>query len=163
MGTTAIITILLIIVTLIVSYQGLSKHSFLERYAFEVDKVLLQKDHKRLITSGFLHVSWWHLGLNLLTLYFFGSVLEPALGPWRFLLIYFGSMLGGNLFALLIHRQHGDYSAVGASGAVCGVTFACIAIFPGFYINLFFFPMAGMAIWSIVCIGNHLWYSQQTR
>jgi hypothetical protein len=36
-----------------------------------------------------------------------------------------------------IYRQHGDYSAAGASGAVSGLIFASIALFPGMKVGLF--------------------------
>jgi hypothetical protein len=55
-----------------------------------------------------------------------------------FLIIYFGSMLGGNLLALYIHRNHGDYSAVGASGAVNGLIYALIIFAPS--IQIWFIP-----------------------
>src|SRR5689334_3800677 len=78
----------------------------------------------------------------MVSLYFFSTNLESYLGPFRFLLIYLASLVGGNLFSLFIHRNHGDYSAVGASGAVCGVIFASIALFPGFGIGFFFLPIS---------------------
>ena len=37
----------------------------------------------RLITSGFLHTEIWHLGLNMLALFWLGRMLEPALGHGR--------------------------------------------------------------------------------
>ena len=45
-------------------------------------------------------------------------------------MVYFGSLIGGNLLALFIHRNHSDYSAIGASGAVSGIIFANIVLFP---------------------------------
>jgi len=132
--------LLLILINVMVSYQGLKDHNFLERYAFRVDKILIEKEYKRLITSGFLHVSWPHLIFNMLTLYSFSYGLETTLGQTGFLSVYFGSLLGGSFFSLFIHRQHGDYSAVGASGAISGIVFACIALFPGMRIGFFGIP-----------------------
>ena len=39
----------------------------------------------RLVTSGFLHASLFHIGFNMLLLFFLGRLLEPALGTPRFL------------------------------------------------------------------------------
>jgi hypothetical protein len=50
-------------------------------------------------------------------------------------------LIGGDLLSLFIHRNHSDYSAVGASGAVCGVIFASIALFPGLSISFFGLPL----------------------
>jgi len=46
--------------------------------------------------------------------------------------------VGGNLLALVIHRKNPSYSSVGASGAINGVIFASIAVFPG--MKIFFMP-----------------------
>ncbi len=142
MQPTAIITLTLIVINCLVSFRGLKSESFFERFLFRVDEVLKGKQYYRLITSGFLHISWMHLILNMVSLYFFGSLLELALGTFPFLAIYFAGMLGGKMLALFIHRNHGDYSSVGASGAICGVIFASIAIFPGFSVGLFLLPIS---------------------
>jgi membrane associated rhomboid family serine protease len=139
-----VIGIILILANFLVSYKGFTDDSFFERYKFEVDKVLVNKEYWRLISSGFLHVNWIHLIFNMLSLGAFSGSLESHLGMSGFALVYFASLIGGDLLALLVHRQHGDYSAVGASGAVCGVIFATIALFPnddiGFIGIPFFLP-----------------------
>jgi membrane associated rhomboid family serine protease len=137
MGTSSVIGIALIIINLLVTYLGLKDPSFFDRYSFEIDPILISKDYKRLITSGFLHVSWTHVLLNMLTLYWFSDSIAATLGNFHFLVIYFASLIGGNLLSLYIHRNHGDYSAVGASGAISGVVFASIALFPGMSVGLF--------------------------
>ena len=55
------IVFILIVVTTLVSYKGFTNSLFFDSYKFEVDRILINKDYKRLVTSGFLHVSWWHL------------------------------------------------------------------------------------------------------
>lgn len=55
--------------------------------------------------------------------------------------IYLGSLLGGNFLSLFMQRKNGDYSAIGASGAVSGIVFATIAIVPGMSLYLFFIPI----------------------
>jgi len=140
MTNSAIITILLIIANFAFSYKGFTNNAFFEGYKFEVDKILVNKDYKRLLTSGFLHVSWTHLIFNMITLYFFSPSVELYLGSVKFLIIYFASLLGGDLLSLFVHRHHADYSAVGASGAVCGIIFASIALFPGMGVGFFGLP-----------------------
>jgi hypothetical protein len=78
----------------------------------------------------------------MFSLYIFSAGLEKYIGSAYYLVIYFASLIGGNLFSLYIHRRHGAYSAVGASGAVCGIMFASIALFPGMHIGLFFLPIS---------------------
>ena len=83
------ITFLLVIANFIVSYNGFNNRRFYGRLVFQVEKILVYKDYKRLITSGFLHVSWLHLLFNMFTLYAFGSSLENTLGPLQYLALYF--------------------------------------------------------------------------
>jgi len=135
------VTFFIIIANLIVSYNGFSNRRFYNRFVFQVEKILVYKDYKRLITSGFLHVSWMHLLFNMFTLYAFGGSLESYLGLFQYLLIYFASLLGGSLLSLYIHRNHAGYKSVGASGAIAGVIFGAIALFPGMEIGFFGIPL----------------------
>lgn len=141
MPLTGIAAVILIIVTVLFSWKGFNNTTFFEGYKFEIDRILVNKDYKRILTSGFLHLGWMHLAMNMISLFLFSHTLESSLGELSFLLIYFASLTGGSLFALFIHRHHGDYSAVGASGAVCGVIFAAIALSPGMYIGFFGLPI----------------------
>ena len=134
-----LVTLGLILANFLVSVQGFSNLELRSKWVFRVDAILLGREYHRLISGGFLHSGWPHLIFNMLTLYFFSSPLnQMALPSWYFLLIYFGSLLGGHLVALFLHRNHGDYAALGASGAVNGVIFAAIALAPG--ISVWFIP-----------------------
>lgn len=153
-----IIGLLLIIANIAFSYKGFTNGHFFESYKFEVDRVLINKDYLRLISSGFLHVNWTHLIFNMVSLYAFSGLLETQLGGLYFLLIYFVSLIGGDLLALFVHRHHGDYSAVGASGAVCGVIFASIALFPGLGIGFFGLPFSIPSwIYGILYVGYSIY------
>jgi len=142
MQEAAIIAVILIVINGIVSYLGIKNSSFLDKYAFHVDRILIQKQYFRLITSGFLHGGWVHLAMNMWALYIFTERLVPIIGVVPFFVIYFGSLIGGNLLALFIHRNHGDYRAVGASGAVSGLVFAFIALLPDQPLGIMFIPVA---------------------
>ena len=135
------IGLFIIIANVFLSYRAFNNFAMYQGMAFKVDPILIGKDYKRIITSGFVHVSWMHLIFNMLSFFFFSARLEAATGSGNFLLIYFGSLIGGNLLALYIHRNHGDYAAVGASGAVSGVIFSAIALFPGMELGLLFLPI----------------------
>jgi len=141
MNETGIIAVLLILINLIFTYQGLRNQVFFDRFKFDVDHILVHKDYKRLITSGFLHIGWLHFIFNMYTLYAFSGNIESHLGILPFIIIYFSSLIGGDLFSLLVHRNHGDYTAVGASGAVSGVVFASIILSPDMELGLLFIPI----------------------
>jgi membrane associated rhomboid family serine protease len=72
----------------------------------------------RLISSGFLHFGLFHVGMNMFLLWQLGVLLEPALGRARFALLYFVSMLGGAVGALVLSP---NALTGGASGAVFGL------------------------------------------
>ena len=72
----------------------------------------------RLISSGFLHFGLLHIGMNMFLLWQLGLLLEPALGRGRFALLYFVSMLGGAVGALVLSP---NALTGGASGAVFGL------------------------------------------
>lgn len=133
-----VVTLGLIVANGIFSYVGFNDHSFFEKYLFRVGKVIYDKQYYRLFTSGFLHADWMHLMFNMISFFSFGASLEEYLGAADTLIIYFTSLIGGDILALIFHRSQYNYSAVGASGAVCGVIFAAIALFPGITIDLFF-------------------------
>lgn len=141
MDQTGIVTIIILIANLIGSYLGLRSNAFFEAYSFKIDAILIHKDYKRIITAGFLHLSWVHLLFNMISLYCFSYALESQLGGLNFLLLYMLSLVGGNLFALYIHRNHDQYCSVGASGAISGIIFAAIVYFPGLKIGLFGLPV----------------------
>jgi membrane associated rhomboid family serine protease len=138
MEFTGIVSLLIIGATGLLSYRGFRDSGFYASWEFEVEKVLLYRDYKRILTSQFLHVNWQHLIFNMVSLFFFSFNLEQYFGPVRFLILYLLSAAGGNLLSLLIHRKDPAYSSVGASGAINGVIFASIALFPG--MRIFFLP-----------------------
>lgn len=82
----------------------------------------------RVLTYGFLHSSLIHIGFNMFALYILGRLLEPGIGTPRFVAVYFASVLGGALGALLLSP---DSLTVGASGGVFGIFAATFVIARG--------------------------------
>jgi membrane associated rhomboid family serine protease len=80
-------------------------------------------DWWRVVTSGFLHASFWHVALNMVFIWFIGRSLEPAIGTPRFVVAYGASLLCGSLGVLLLEPNS---VAVGASGAAFGLMGALI-------------------------------------
>lgn len=136
-------TVLLIViaVTAVFSFIGFNNTSIFEKYKFNVSAITHHKEYIRLISAGFLHADMMHLLFNMLTLYFFGPIVVEAFGNIGFLVIYFGSIILGNLFSLYLYQKQGWYSAIGASGGVSGILFAAISIFPQIGIYFFFIPI----------------------
>lgn len=129
----------LIVLTCLVSIRAFRSTDLVGRLIFEPQAILAGKEFHRLVTSAFLHADMRHLGLNMITLYLFGSRIESVIGPRNFLLIYFAAVTGGSLLSLFVHRHH-EYRALGASGGVCGMVFAYILLMPGDGILIFPLP-----------------------
>lgn len=85
-------------------------------------------DWYRIVTSAFLHEGLWHIGGNMILLFFLGRILEPGVGTPRFVAIYAVSLLAGSLGALLFSP---DALSYGASGAVFGVLGAAFVVARG--------------------------------
>jgi membrane associated rhomboid family serine protease len=82
--------------------------------------LLEQGEWWRLVTAAFLHYGPIHLLLNMVALYWFGSLLEERIGSGRYVLLYLVSGISGSAGALL--WSNGFLTpTVGASGAIFGI------------------------------------------
>ena len=100
------------------------------------------------ITYLFLHSPYtlWHLGFNMLYLWFFGTELERDWGTRRFLNFYFFCGIGAGLCDVaaryLIGPQDLNIPTIGASGAIYGVLLAFGLLYPNRQILVFLtFPI----------------------
>lgn len=87
--------------------------------------IAAQHEYWRIVTSGFMHDGLAHIFINMLSLYFVGMVLEPAIGGAEFAAVYFASLLAGSFGALLFQPLS---PTVGASGAIFGIFGALIVV-----------------------------------
>lgn len=134
------VTIAIIAANVIISLKGFDDRLFFEKYKFNVGGIK-RGEQIRMFSSGFLHVDTAHLLFNMITLYFFASNVIGSLGTYNFLIIYFASLVFGNLLSLYFHKEEFWYSAVGASGAVTGVLYSAILLDPGMSLYMYFIPI----------------------
>jgi membrane associated rhomboid family serine protease len=130
----------LIIANFLATIKGFQDDSFFNKYKFQVGKIL-NGEKIRMVTSGFLHVDWIHFGFNMYALYLFGRIVTIYFSDVNFLLIYFASLLAGSMYSLLQNKKDYYYSAVGASGAVSGVIFSGIMLYPDMELIMFPLPI----------------------
>ena len=126
---------------------------FAENFGLTVGGILQDREYYRFITSTFVHFDIQHLANNMLLLGVLGYNLEQEKGHLKFLVIYFGSGLGGNLLSFATRNNFNEviYSASdplnrlynllvevtsgpnvlsgGASGAVFGLMGAVLGIY----------------------------------
>jgi len=129
----------------------------LDKLLFDVNRIKQDKEWYRWVTSAFIHGDPTHLFFNMLALFFFGPVLEVGLGSAAFITIYLVSLIAGSAWTWMEHFRDANYRALGASGAISGVTTAAAMFLPFQTIYLFFaIPMPlivfalGFIIWSAV-------------
>lgn len=87
-----------------------------------------------IVTYMFVHAGFWHLAMNMFTLYMFGPRIEQRWSPAEFAKFYVTCGLGGWLFHLIFAR---DALVVGASAAVLGVMVAYATMWPDDEVLLF--------------------------
>ena len=130
------ITSIIIAITAIVTYMGLSNPVFFDKFKFNISSIKAGEQY-RMITSGFLHADWFHFAFNMFSFWSFANFLIQEFSTINFLLIYFGSMVIGSVLTYYIHKEEPYYSAIGASGAVMGIIYCAILLYPENSILLF--------------------------
>ena len=128
-------TILLIAINVIVffalSFFGMTEDAeyMLEHGAMYVPYMLEGEGYYRLFTSMFLHFGIDHLANNMVMLGAIGWNLEYEIGKIKFLIIYLGSGLAGNILSAFGDLMTGEYAvSAGASGAVFGIIGALLYV-----------------------------------
>ena len=101
----------------------------LKHGAMYVPYMMEGEQNYRLFTSMFLHFDLDHLMNNMLMLAVIGRNLEFEIGKIKFLIIYFGSGVAGNILSGLADTVTGKFSvSAGASGAVFGIVGALLYV-----------------------------------
>lgn len=153
---TAPATFALLVVNVAVSlYVFFVNPGLAEAWALRPYDVVQRRDYQRLVTGSFVHAGLGHLLFNMITLYFFGPMLEQVLGLGRFLALYFGSELASSLFTVWRRHRSETYSAVGASGAISGLVFAFCLFEPLARLYVFFaIPMPALLFALVYVVGS---------
>tara|TARA_B110000467_G_scaffold116435_1_gene107134 strand:+ start:1296 stop:1889 length:594 start_codon:yes stop_codon:yes gene_type:complete len=120
--------------------KGFKDQNFFNKYKFEINPIL-RGEKIRMFSSGFLHVDYNHLFLNLFTLWIFSGQVIGRIGSVNYLIIYVISLYIGNYVALKFHNKEPYYSAVGASGAVTGIVYSSIILYPEMKLIMLFLPI----------------------
>ena len=119
------LTIGLVGLTSIISIFAFVNRNFFESWLFKVGEISQGRQYWRLLTSGFLHVDFFHLLFNMYALFSFGVFTEEILndyygysGPATFAVFYLAAIFFSDLPSLVMQRKNPHYSSAGASGAI---------------------------------------------
>ena len=160
------VTIILIVITCLVSILCFTGSLDRRALLFNAYDVWRRKQWYRMLTYGLVHGGWSHLFFNMLTLFFFGRVVEEyfalafggALGIALYVVLYVTAIAVSTIWDLVKYRDDWNYNAVGASGAVSAILFASILFEPkmGIYIYLIPIPVPGYIFAPLYLL--YCWY-----
>lgn len=130
-------TLLLIGITAVISLLAFNNTSLYTRFLMNPYMVFRKRQYWRLVTSGFIHANYMHLGFNMFTFYFFGHVVEQRfgqlfghMGTVLYVLFYLSAIVISDLPIAWKKRDQIHYNSLGASGGVSAMVFASILYFP---------------------------------
>ncbi len=107
------------------SINGFSLDTLVQFGAQNTQLIQETGQYWRIFTAMFIHFNLIHIGLNMLSLFLIGRVVELFYGKWRYLVIYLGAGVLGGIVTFFL--QPGALAA-GASGAIFGV-FGALGVF----------------------------------
>jgi membrane associated rhomboid family serine protease len=140
-------TVSIIIITCIISLTGFNSAKIIDDLIFWPPAIRNRRQYYRFVTCGLIHADYIHLAFNMITLYFFGVLMEKiyeitlGLPAYSFLILYVGALIVSNIPTYLKHKNDYNYRSLGASGAVSAVLFAFILIKPWVTIYVLFIPV----------------------
>lgn len=91
-----------------------------------------------MLTHMFLHDGFWHMGINMLMLYWFGNIGGDLLGDKKILPVYIMGGLSGALLYLGFFQWSSlaGSMAMGASAATLAIIFMAVVTAPDYEMNL---------------------------
>ena len=160
------VTLIIILVTAAVSILCFSGKLNINSLVFNASRVWHGKQWYRILSYGLVHSGWGHLLFNMLTLFFFGTVVEQyfsaafggTAGIILYIVLYVSAIAVSTVGDLIKYKDSPGYNAVGASGAVSAVLFASILFEPkmGIYIYLIPIPVPGYIFAPLYLL--YCWY-----
>ena len=139
----------IIVITSLVSILCFTGTLPFDRLKFSAYDIWHRRKWYRMLSYGLIHGGWGHLLFNMLTLYFFGEVVEKyfgaafgePVGVILYVVLYVSAIAVSTIGDLVKYRDDPYYSAVGASGAVSAILFASILFEPKMGIYMYFIPI----------------------
>lgn len=148
------ITIIVLLITGAMTFVAFQRRELWERWMLKPQPILRAKQYDRMLLSGFIHLNWWHFIFNAFSFYSFAALIELLFGWATLLSVYFAAILGGSALALILHRNE-SYSALGASGGVCGIIFASIFLLPNGAVQMIFITIPNYLYAILFLLGSY--------
>ncbi len=152
------ITLSIIIITSAISITAFRNGKIVDDLIFWPPAITKKYQYYRFITCGLIHADYMHLLFNMLTLYFFGKIMEVyymgmlGLQNYYYLALYIGALIVSNIPTYIKHKNDYNYRSLGASGAVSAVLFAFILLKPWQTILVLFIPIPAIVYGALFLI-----------
>jgi membrane associated rhomboid family serine protease len=143
------ITLIIIAATVVVSFVAWNNGNIYYGFMMNPYEIFRQHQYWRLLTSGFIHSGYVHLGFNMFTFFFFGRVVEiifgqvlGEMGMIAFILFYLSAIVVSDIPTALKYRKFPGYNSLGASGAVSAMVFA----------SIIYLPLNDICLFAVLCL-----------
>jgi membrane associated rhomboid family serine protease len=113
-----------------------------------------------LLTAAFSHSEIWHIAINMVVLWSFGTMLERLWGTRIFVIFYLVAAVVSSISHCLVSTVligNSDISALGASGAISGLLLAYALLFPHHKILLMGIVPVPALMGVLAFVGIDLW------
>jgi len=164
-------TILIIILTCVISYYALNNRAVFEKLKHYPYQEARDKSFSRWLSAGFLHGSFGHLLINMFVLYQFGEQIEyyfvglhgATLGRTIFILVYLAMIVLANIPTYLKNKENPRFASIGASGAVSGILFMYIMLYPWAMLGIMLVIPCPAIVAGILYLIYSSWAARQQR
>ena len=157
-------TLLIIAITCVVSFLAFSNPKMLSDLILWPPAISRGKQYYRLLTYGFIHADGQHLLFNMVTLFFFGRLIEQFMagyiGTLGFVAFYLSAIVVSILPTYMKNVGNPAYRSLGASGGVSAVLFAFVLLQPWTTIYVFFIPCPAI-IYAVLYIAYSIYMDRQ--
>ena len=157
-------TFAIIAVTCVISFLGFKNEKMISDLILWPPAIKRGKQYYRLLTYGFIHADGQHLLFNMITLYFFGALIEQFMtgyiGTLGFVTFYLSAIVVSILPTYMKNTNNPSYRSLGASGAVSAVLFGFVLLQPWATILIFFIPCPAI-IYAVLYIAYSIYMDRQ--
>jgi membrane associated rhomboid family serine protease len=156
------IHLIVIVVVVLISIIGFSNRDMMYRMQFNAWEIIHRRRYHKLFSHGLVHADWGHLLINMFVLFSFGGAFVNLFnnylgmnGNLLFLLLFVSALPISSFYSLSKEKNNPHYNALGASGVVMAIVFACILLQPLSTIYVFILPVP-----AVIFGGVYLVYSK---
>jgi membrane associated rhomboid family serine protease len=163
-GTPMYATYLIIAITCVISFLAFRNEKLISDLILWPPAISRGKQYYRLISYGFIHADGQHLLFNMITLFFFGRLIEQFVmgyvGTLGFAAFYLSAIVVSILPTYMKNIGNPAYRSLGASGAVSAVLFGFVLLQPWTTIYIFFIPCPAI-VYAVVYIAYSIYMDRQ--